>query len=213
MISSCIKEDVSNLSHNITINQSFSIPFGPSSITIDKPLITDTSSIPGKYGSFYYDTNIYPSNSPYFFVTYDMDFNLRDKIAREQWIKRVVFHLLVENSFPTGVYSQVYIYGQDAPLGNSTLLDSLFVGGPVLIDAAVLNAQGDIEQTSSDIIDVPFDSIRLAMLEQANLLVYHGKISATGARVNPLRLSGSNKLSVNTALQVELQYNLNEANK
>lgn len=214
LITSCIKEDISNLSNNIMINQSFSIPFGPANISIDAPLISDTSSFPGRYGSFYYDSNIYPTSSPYFITSYNTDFSLQDTRGREEWIKRIIFHLLVENSFPTNVYAQVYIYEQNTlqRFDSNMGLDSLFVNGPVLVDAADVNSQGEVVQPSSKIYDVPFEDVRLSMLKRAKFLVYMGKVSTSG-KVNPIRLSDKNHLKINTALQVDLKYNIKDTNK
>ena len=207
ILTSCVKEDISNLNKNVLINQSFSVPFGPSDLKIYVPSVIDTSSVPGRYGSFYYNGNIYPNNMLYFTINYDINFTLSDKNASEKWIKRVVFHLLGVNSFPTQMYLQVYIYNQ------RSLLDSVFVNGQVILEPAVVNAQGDIEQTTSALIDVPFEGARLTMLKQATDLVYQGKFLSTGGKYKPMRLSDNNNLLINIALQVELQYNLNDATK
>jgi hypothetical protein len=213
VLTSCIKEDISNLSNNILINQSFSIPFGPSDIAIPAPLITDTSSKPGRYGSFYYNNNIYPNNFTYFTTSYTINFSLHDKQSREDWIKRIVFHLLGTNGFPTAVYSQVYIYGQNVYQDGGSIVDSVFVNGPVLLEPASVNSQGDIEQSTSTIFDVPFEGTRLAMLKHAALLVYTGKVLSTGGKYSPIRLTDKNKININIAFQVDLQYNLQKASK
>ena len=183
ILTSCIKEDISNLNKNVLINQSFSVPFGPSDLKIYVPSVIDTSSVPGRYGSFYYNGNIYPNNMLYFMINYNINFTLSDKSASEKWIKRVIFHLLGVNSFPTQMYLQVYIYNQ------RSLLDSVFVNGQVTFEPAMVNAQGDIEQTTSALIDVPFEDARLTMLKQATDLVYQGKFLSTGGKYIPMRLS------------------------
>jgi hypothetical protein len=205
LFTSCIREDISNLSDNLLINQSFSIPFGTRDLKVDAPPVLDTSSIPGIYGSFYYNNRVYPNNFPYFTSTYELDFNLRDNKAREEWIKRIVFHFLGENTFPCKVYIQVYTYG------NGILLDSVFQTGPVSLDPAVTNAQGDILQSTATLFDVPFEGNRLALLKQVTNLSYLGKVINSGGKTSIIHLSNKSKVSVNIAFQVELQYNLKDA--
>jgi hypothetical protein len=198
---SCIKEDVSNISDKVLMHQSFSVPLGLKEVVFDKPSISDTSSIPGMYGSYYYDNRIYPNNVTYFTKTYDIPFTLRDRKEREEWIKRIVFHLLIENNFPTTVYSQVYIYN-----ANGMISDSVFVNGQVLVEAAKVSSLGEVEQSSAKIFDVPFEGSRLEMLKQTTLLVYKGVIQSE----NGLKLSEKNDVKINIALQAELEYSLNE---
>ena len=199
LISSCIKENIGNVSDNVMINQSFSVPLGLREVTLGAPSI-DTSSIPGSNGSYYYDGRIYPNDSLYFTKTYNIDFNLQDKRARQEWIKRLMFHLLIENSFPTQVYSQIYIYN-----ASRVPTDSVFANGPVLVNAASVNSQGEIEQ-SDKLFDVPFEGDRLAMLKQTALLVYRGTILTQ----NGIRLSSKNEVKINIAIQVEVGYNLKD---
>jgi hypothetical protein len=201
LMSSCIKENIGNVSDNVMINQSFSVPLGLREVTLDAPPIIDTSIIPGSYGSYYYDGRIYPNDSLYFTKTYDIDFNLQDKRARQDWIKRLMFHLLIENSFPTQVYSQIYIYN-----ASRVPTDSVFANGPVLVNAASVNSQGEIEQSSDKLFDVPFEGDRLTMLKQTTLLVYKGTILTQ----NGIRLSSKNEIKINIAIQVEVGYNLKD---
>jgi hypothetical protein len=200
-MSSCIKEDISNVSDNVMMHQSFSVPMGLREVTIDAPSVNDTDSIPGINGFYYYESLRYPNNFFCFVKTYDLDFNLQDRRAREEWITRLVFHLLIENSFPTSVYSQIYIYN-----ASGVIADSVFEGGPVLVEAARVNSQGDIEQTSSKLFDVEFKGERLTMLKQTVLLVYKGVIISQDG----MRLSPKNDVKINTAIQVDVEYNINE---
>lgn len=203
---SCIKNEVQTLSDNVMMKQSFSIPLGTKELHMDAPSVYDTSSVPGAYGKFYYNGLPYAANSPNFPPLYDtVNLNLTNK-TQVNWITRITFSIVSENSFPSQDSLQVNLL--DA---NGVFLDEAFGNKAVFIDSPPTDANGNVISPTTNITEVVYEGARLDLLKQTKIMQYKVLVSANPQKI--LRLSDANNFKVTIGARIELLYNIKDITK
>ena len=207
MLLSCVKTELQNISENTTLVQDFSVPLIAKELAIHAPSPSDTSSVPGPYGSFFYNGLPYPNNdhafilNPFPFV----GFNLDDSKGRASMITYLKFHILIENNFPTNIYTQVLLYNS-----NYTYYDSLFVSGPLEVEAATVDGNGLVLKPGVKLVDIPFEGKKLDQLKTVNFLLIPSSIMTQNADKTPVKLTDKSTIKVNIATHIQLDYNIKD---
>lgn len=199
---SCVKNQISDISGNVDLRQSLSVPLGAKTETIPTPSTADTSSIPGRYGKFYYNDLPYPIDSPYFVINDIVALNLISKTNTDQ-IWSVTFSIVLSNSYPTQASVQISLL--DA---NGNFLDRVFENGPQNIDAAETDANGNLIKPSIKIIESVYEDIRLDLLKRARYLNYQVSISTSSSKT--IRLSDKNNFIIDIGTRIGLAYNIKD---
>ena len=203
---SCIKNEVNDISGNVILNQNFSIPLGEKEFKLDAPPVTDTSSIPGSCGTYYYNTLPYPCNFSSFPPLYNTANLKLSAKSNSSWIKKLTFSILTENSFPTHALLSVYLV--DA---NGKVIDQVFGDDPLEISEANISSTGEVLGSAlSDTIAL-YEGTRLELLKQTSYLNY--KVIINSDPNITIRLSDKNKFKVTFGARVELEYNAKDLNK
>lgn len=188
-IHACVNDNITNISDNIVMNQSFAIPIGAKELQVPKPPISDTSST-GPNGTYYYDNLPYPITAPFFTISEDVDFNLSNK-PNNNWIKKLTFNILTENSYLTHADLQVYL------IGNGRVLDSFFKNSALSINGGVVRRD-----------TIVYEGARLDLLKQVKMLQYDVVIPETSSSIR----TDQNKLKVTIGATAELEYNVKDLN-
>ena len=202
---SCVKTELQNISENTTLVQDFSVPLIAKEFSIHAPNASDASSIPGTYGSFFYNGLQYPNNMQAFNQNFFVGFNLDDSKGRASMITYLKFHIFIENYFPTKIRTQVLLYNS-----NYTYSDSLFVNGPLEIDAAAVDANGLVVTPGVKLIDIPYEGKKLDQLKTVNYLFDRSTILTQNANNTPIKLTDKNIIKINIATRIQLDYNIKD---
>jgi hypothetical protein len=189
LINACVKDDITNISHNAMIKQSFSIPIGEKEVRIIPQLpISDTSST-SPIGTYYYNNLPYPITSREFTISEALNFDLTNK-PNNSWVKKITFNILTVNSYLTHTNLQIYLTDS-----NGRILDTF---GQISTNGA---------STYTDTI--VYEGARLELLKQAKILVYIAKMSATSTLI---RVTDENKFNLSIGAKAELEYYAKELN-
>lgn len=199
---SCVKKEFSD---NVQMNQIFSVPLGQKEVSLAQPDPRLSSSIPGSFGIFYFNDLPYSSGAYFFRHETGFDFNLETSKNKISWISRVDLKIRFENGFPTTSYLQIYQMDQ-----NFIILDSTFTEGMQPVGESKIDAQGQVETPNYIILEVPYENDRLERLKQTRYIVYQLYVRTQREDLVPPRLSGKNKLKVNLAMRLYLNYKLNQ---
>lgn len=203
---SCVKNDIQSLSNNIVMSQSFSVPLGSKTLSVQAPSVYDTSSTPGIYGTFYYNGLPYPLNATTFPPIYDtVNLNIAGK-AQSSWIQRLTFSIVCENGYPANATLQVNLLN-----AGGGYLDQVFGNNPLLIEAATTDANGNVVSPTEKITQVVYEGTRLELLKQTRVLQYEVVISASSAHT--IRITDADKFKVTMGARIELLYNLNNISR
>ena len=206
-LTSCVKNEIQELSSSdVMMEQSFSLPLGLKSMSIEAPSINDTSSIPTAYGRYYYNGLPYAPLLPAFLPIYEeVSLNLTAK-AKSDWIKRLTFEIVVENDFPSIVNLEVYLVDADG-----MVLDQIFGNQAETFTEATYDAKGNFVSPFERVVKVVYDGARLDLLKKTKTLVYQTTIFSLFFNT-PVRLSDSTKFKVSIGARAELEYNIKDMN-
>jgi len=205
-LSSCVNDEINNLPKNILLQQSFSIPLGAKEENIIAPPLSDTSSRPGTYGTFYYNGLPYPNNLLVFPPISDtVNLNLSSK-TNISWVKKVTFSILTENSYPGQVSLQLYLVN-----ASGNLLDQVFGNTAQTTPEASVNSNGEMLNPAHKVSEAIYEGSRLELLKQTRYLKYQTIVFTN--LFSPMKLSEKTKFKVTIGARVELEYNAKDLNK
>jgi archaellum component FlaF (FlaF/FlaG flagellin family) len=207
-MSSCVKEELNAISKNTLIQQDVSLPIGAKVLRIDKPSVSDTSSIPGLYGSFYYNNLAYSNNNLIFNIIETVDFNLTGVSSKSSWIKKLDLIIYFENGYPTQTFSQLYMVNS-----NGEIIDKASQDGNIQVDAAETDANWKIINSKTKTITLTYEGAKLEKLKQTTNLYFNGIVLSQNDKNTPIHLSDENQLKINIAVRAHLEYNVNEINQ
>jgi len=192
VICSCVKDDLSKISDNINFTQSFSVPIGSYSLPINAPQLSDTSNIGGSYGLYYFDNHPYTNTFEYFALPEEMfDCNLSDTTATNR-IKSIEFSIVINNSFPTQVESQIYMVN-----ANMLLIDQIFSPNSLLVSPSTIYIK-----------QIPMSASQLENLKQTKYLLFQGIVYTTNSNnKQPAYFQSNNTLTVTLGVKINIQYN------
>jgi hypothetical protein len=205
LASSCIDRDFRNMSDPVVVDQDVSVPLGPVTFKLDPPLVSDTSSQPGRYGLYYYSGFPYPNNSVYFHLTNVFNFDLNDKNGKSDFIKSLSMVVTVKNFFPSSAYVQVYLI-------DGSRADFLFQSGETLLKQGITDANGDVIASTDTMLTIPFEDNKLTLLKQTKSLYYSCKVSTMINGQPAIRFSDKDYLQISIGMRMKLEINAQESN-
>jgi hypothetical protein len=189
LFTSCVKNELSSISDNVRMHQSFSVPLGVKKLDTYAPS-SDTSSVPGVYGTFYYDKKPYPANASSMQANFDeIELNLSNN-AQTSWITSFTFSIVCENHFPAKVYFKASLNGA-AGFSNIFGKDSIAVdpGGTVIREVPYSTALGN-----------------LGILLNSQQMTYYVSVSL----LNSPQLDSTNYFKVDAGARIVLDYNIKQ---
>jgi hypothetical protein len=190
LLQSCVKQEINDISDNVMLKQSFSVPLGLKEMAIEAPSVNDTSSIKGTYGRYYYNGFPYASQVPIFQPMYEevsLDLSANAKL---EWIKRLTFNIVIENDYPSIGILEVYLVDE-----NGVVLDQIFGKQGLVVSEAKVDSKGNLTSSSQKIEPVVYEGARLELLKKTKSLIYQASIQSIF--FSPVHLFDSNKFKVN----------------
>ena len=190
-LSSCVKQDVNQINGNLMINQSFAFPFGTYTLGINPPSVDDTSSVSGLFGTYYYNNYPYPNSFEWFPLPQEMiSFHLGDTIY-ESFIKSIDFALVINNSFPTQLTSQIYMVDS-----SMLLIDQLFSSNSLQIAPSVVSVQ-----------QIPMSASQINNLKHTRYLLFQGIVSTTNTGSHQsVYFNSNNSVTITVGVNFNVQY-------
>lgn len=200
LFASCVKKE------DATINQTFALPLGAKELFLDPPNIGTTTLTPGTYGTYFYNGRPYKANKLVFTTQRIVDFSI-DSTKKLNWIKKIDLKIKAENAYPTVSFFQVYLQN-DADM----ITDSVFTQGPQILEPGKTDLNNDISEPFVTVItpDPSFEGLRLEHLKAAKTLLYKSYIKTKNEDNSTAYFSIDNKLSLNLALRLHLEYSSSE---
>jgi hypothetical protein len=201
---SCIDKDILNISDSLEINSRYSVPIGAHTNDINNYLESLDTLGPSSGDSLYYEDVLYPINEPYYSFTLldSLNFNLiRDPAGK---IKSVEFVILIANGYPTPAVVQVYF------MSGSTAVDSAFISGPRVINAALLNSDGIVTDPSESLLTVSMPPEFNDKLSSIQGVMVKGRIYLTRPDIRLVKFLHSYQFTIHIGARIELLYNTND---
>lgn len=186
---SCVKNELNSISDNVRMHQSFSVPLGVKKLNMSKPS-SDTSSVPGIYGTFYYNKLPYPAQTTTLPANLDVvELNLSNK-AQTSWITSFTFSIVCENHFPVKASFKAFLNGA-AGLSSVFGNDSMVVepGGTAKREVPYNIAQGNLD-----------------VLLNSQQMTYTVSVST----LNSPQLDSTNYFKVDVGARIVLDYNIKD---
>lgn len=186
---SCVKTELNSISDNVRMHQSFSVPLGVKKLDMYAPPM-DTSSIPGIYGTFYYDKLPYPAIFSSMQANSDeIELNLSNN-AQTSWITSFTFSIVCENHFPVKASFKATLNGA-AGLTNVLGNDSIVV-----------------DPWGTAIREVPYSKAmgNLGILLNSQKMIYKVSVST----LNSPQLDSTNYFKVDVGARIVLDYNIKD---
>ena len=186
---SCVKNELNGISDNVRMHQSFSVPLGVKKLNTSAPP-SDTSSVPGIYGTFYYDKKPYPAIFSSMQANSDViELNLSNN-AQTSWITSFTFSIVCENHFPVQASFKAYLNGAAG-------FSSVFGNDSIVVDPGGIAIR-----------EVPYSTAlgNLGILLNSQQMTYSVSVSL----LNSPQLDSTNYFKVDAGARIVLDYNIKE---
>ncbi len=165
LLSGCLKEDVSNIGGNISIQPEYAIPIGSPDLALGTYLNTlnqlnpiDTMQLDTLDG-FLYDGELYQIPKRFNYLQ-NLSFTLSGATSTSEFITAAMFRTNAVNKIPAKIELQIYFNN-----AGGKVIDSLYENGPMIIEPAVLDSVGNVTATSEQWkYDTSFSDDRLQNL-------------------------------------------------
>lgn len=197
---SCTKKE------DAMINQTFALPMGAKELFLEIPDINTATSTPGTYGTYFFNGRPYKANELFFISEIISDFYIDspDKLKR---ITKIDLKIKTENAYPTVPYFQIYLRNEA-----NLIIDSVFTQGPQVLEPGKTDQINDISEAFILVVspDPSFEDTRLEHLKAAKTLLYKAYIKTKKEDNSTAYFSIDNKLNLNLALRLYLEYSSNE---
>lgn len=202
-LSSCAKDQLNDISGDVVLKQSLSMSLGSKDMSISAPMVADTSSVPGSFGSYYYNGLPYSCQKPIFEPIYEeVPFNLTENQKSES-IKKITFQVAVENNYPSGAVLEIYVID-----GDGKVLDQVFGKSGMTYTEAQTDSKGNVTIPAKKITAIVYEGDRLKVLMTAKYLIYQTTIQEIFFE-KTVRLSDANKFKVDIGVQAEIERKAN----
>jgi len=202
LLTACIDEDITQVSENIEITSSYSIPGGPLTYNMNDYLDT-LHAIHVPWSSFlYYNDILYPNYLSY--LTRDdikgFDFSsLSENLDR---LESIMFRLIISNGYPTEAYAQVYFSDE-----GFVVIDSVFAGGPNRIQPAPVDDDGIVIAPYLEIVDVVMSPHFVDNLMLIRNITINSIIYTTRPDIQQVRFYTDQAFNVNVSARIQLRLN------
>ncbi len=150
LFSGCIDENITHVSENLEITSSYSLPIGQAEYDINEYLNALKDSPFPWQDSLYYNDTLYPNYLEYV-DEYDIKAFDFSRLGEElDMIESIMFRIIIDNGYPTKAISQVYF----SDMAMAYIIDSVFAGGPHIIQPATIDDNGKVVEPYHEVFDV-----------------------------------------------------------
>ena len=204
LFTSCIKDKINSISDSVLINSSYSLPIGTAIYQVNDYFeALDTIHIPWPDSVSYNDT-IYPNILDTITKTDDRYFDFTNLITNQEKIKSITFRVLVENSYPTEIRTQIYFTNQFMQT------DSLFSNGFESFQPALVDQNGIVTAPSVQLKDIHIsEEMKNNLIHYTNIQIY-GQVLTIRPNDKMVKFYSNYKLKIHIGIRIEIEYNLNE---
>ena len=210
----CIDNDIRNMEGNVLFSPEYSIPVGSDSVTMEEAiegypydliLIPDTTNLPDSISVFLYDSLSY-YNPLYFDYSQESYYDLGQLSNKIDFITSLMLRLNCINGFPSRVELQVYFLNQD-----NAELDSAFSDGPLAIQAASVNSDGQVtEKFELYEHDVYLDEHFIDILSQTTHIRVISRIELVNFSLQNVKYFRDNDFWLQLGLRAKLEIPIDE---
>ncbi|MBN1415836.1 MAG: hypothetical protein JW973_12100 [Bacteroidales bacterium] len=201
----CIDENITQVSEDLEITSSYSIPVGPLTYDINDYLENlDSLNVPWP-DSLYYNDTLYPNYRSYLIRDDIKSFNFNQITENLDIIEAIMFRLIISNGYPTGALTQVYFAD-----GDNVYVDSLFADGPYLIPPAAVDNEGIVTAPYEEIRDVYMSPYLINHLEDIRLIIIESTIFTTRPDILHVKFYSHYCFNLHIAVRIRLRFNINE---
>ena len=136
-----------------------------------------------------------------FSLTDSLNFNLiKDPSGK---VKSVEFVILIANGYPTPAVVQVYF------MSGSAAIDSAFISGPRVINAATLNSDGIVTDPSTSLLTVSMPSDFNDKLASIQAVTVKGRVYLTRPDIRWVKFFHEYQFNLHIGARIELLFNTN----
>jgi hypothetical protein len=209
---SCIDENIRNISEELEINSSYSLPIGDVTYSINEyfemldfygldtiPLPEDSIDLVEYEDTIY--NNIRYTVDTLIYTAFDFS-SLGDDLDK---IKAITFISIINNDFPTETKVQVYF--ADESMG---IIDSLFSDGPYSLPPPDLDNEGIPLDHPLDIIVTPVSQNLIENIADIRHIIMYGYVRTLRPDIDISKFYSYYLLSVHIAVRIELEFNTSE---
>jgi hypothetical protein len=209
----CIDENIRNISKELEINSSYSIPIGDVTYSINEYFemldfygLDTIQALPGdSIDLVEYEDSIY-NNTRYVVDTLiynEFDFSsLGDDLDK---ISAITFVSIINNDFPTETKIQVYFADE-----SMSVIDSLFSGGPYSLPPPDLDNEGIPLDHPPDIIVTPVSEYLIENLSDVRRIITYGYVRTLRPDIDISKFYSYYLLTIHIAARIELEFNTSE---
>jgi hypothetical protein len=209
----CIDENVRNISEELEINSSYSIPIGDVTYSINEYFemldfygLDTIQTLPGdSIDLVEYEDSIY-NNTRYVVDTLiynEFDFSsLGDDLDK---INAITFVSIINNDFPTETKIQVYFADE-----SMSIIDSLFSDGPYFLPPPDLDNEGIPIDHPPEIIVTPVSDYLIENLADVRRIITYGYVRTLRPDIDISKFYSYYILSIHIAARIELEFNTSE---
>lgn len=205
---SCNIKKAGDIEGPVIYNPTFSFPVGTYTLSYDNLFsnmdlpLADTAGADSLY-LVWFEEHFYKDSIGQYDTTLLINFTFDFLSYDQETIKSILFRINYMSELPSESYLQVYF---DEPSG--LRMDSLFLDGPLLIEAADTNTQGFVQSAPMRQKDVFFDKTRLDILRITNRLEFHIGIKTRRNEIEYYKYLARYKLFIQMGIRVELETEL-----
>jgi hypothetical protein len=213
LLIACIDENIRNISEELEINSSYSIPIGDVTYSINEYFemldfygLDTIQTLPGdSIDLVEYEDSIY-NNTRYVVDTLiynEFDFSsLGDDLDK---ISAITFVSIVNNDFPTETKIQVYFADE-----SMSVIDSLFSDGPYSLPPPDLDNEGIPFDHPPDIIVTAVSEYLIENLSDVRRIITYGYVRTLRPDIDISKFYSYYLLSIHIAARIELEFNTSE---
>jgi len=209
----CIDENIRNISEELEINSSYSIPIGDVIYSINEYFemldfygLDTIQTLPGdSIDLVEYEDSIY-NNTRYIVDTLiynEFDFSsLGDNLDK---ISAITFVSIINNDFPTETKIQVYFADE-----SMSIIDSLFSDGPYSLPPPDLDNEGIPVDHPPVIIVTPVSEYLIENIADIRRIITYGYVKTLRPDIDISKFYSYYLLSIHIAARIELEFNTSE---
>lgn len=206
LIAGCIDENITNVSENLEITSSYSLPVGQAEYDINEYLDALKWSPFPWHDSLYYNDTLYPNYLEYV-DEYDIkEFDFSRLGENLDMIESVMLRIIIDNGYPTKAISQVYF----TDIAMAYVIDSVFANGPLMIEPAAIDNNGLVVEPYQDIFDVYMPQHFINNMADIRYVSIFSRVYTTRDDMPHARFYTDYKLKVHIGIRVGLRYNIKD---
>jgi len=197
IFSACIKEELSTTP--VSHIPEFSLPIGELPSAFHFPPLQADSTHPGPFGYIKIDNKTYPNYQAFYTARDTLPLDFKSAITTSSNILGLTFHVVVKNSYPTEMYTQLYFLGQ-----GGYKRDSLLRKGMARIEPATYSDDNKLIKESSELFSVELDSLQIRNLTRCKAIAVIGVVASTRPDGKTVYFTSQQKLLFDMGVRVKI---------